>query len=69
MRCCQAHLPRSHVVRVFNMIDAADIAGESHPVSDPTRRALALAGDDAQAKQLVGFTLPRRSCWSIGRAG
>jgi 8-hydroxy-5-deazaflavin:NADPH oxidoreductase len=49
----QAHLPASKVVRAFSMIDAADMSGDGHPEGDPKRRALALAGDDAAAKQLV----------------
>jgi 8-hydroxy-5-deazaflavin:NADPH oxidoreductase len=49
----QAHLPQSHVVRAFNMIEAADMSGDGHPRGDPKRRALALAGDDEAAKQLV----------------
>jgi 8-hydroxy-5-deazaflavin:NADPH oxidoreductase len=49
----QAHLPASRVVRAFSMIDAADMSGDGHPEGDPRRRALALAGDDAGAKQLV----------------
>ena len=49
----QAHLPASRVVRAFSMIDAADMSGDGHPQGDPKRRALALAGDDAGAKQLV----------------
>ncbi len=49
----QAHLPDSHVVRAFSMIDAADMSGDGHPAGDPKRRALALAGDDAAAKRLV----------------
>jgi 8-hydroxy-5-deazaflavin:NADPH oxidoreductase len=49
----QAHLPKSKVVRAFSMIDAADMSGDGHPAGDPRRRALALAGDDAEAKQLV----------------
>jgi predicted dinucleotide-binding enzyme len=49
----QAHLPASRVVRAFSMIDAADMSGDGHPAGDPKRRALALAGDDAAAKQLV----------------
>ena len=49
----QAHLPRSHVVRAFNMIDAADMSGDGHPGGDPKRRALTLAGDDPEAKELV----------------
>jgi 8-hydroxy-5-deazaflavin:NADPH oxidoreductase len=49
----QAHLPASKVVRAFSMIDAADMSGDGHPESDPKRRALALAGDDPAAKELV----------------
>jgi 8-hydroxy-5-deazaflavin:NADPH oxidoreductase len=49
----QARLPRSRVVRAFNMINAAEMSGDGHPRGDPRRRALALAGDDAEARQLV----------------
>jgi 8-hydroxy-5-deazaflavin:NADPH oxidoreductase len=49
----QAHLPKSRVVRAFSMIDAADMSGDGHPKGDPKRRALALAGDDEAARQLV----------------
>ncbi len=49
----QEHLPASKVVRAFSMIDAADMSGDGHPKGDPKRRALALAGDDAEARQLV----------------
>jgi 8-hydroxy-5-deazaflavin:NADPH oxidoreductase len=49
----QAHLPASKVVRAFSMIDAADMSGDGHPQGDPERRALALAGDDPAARQLV----------------
>jgi 8-hydroxy-5-deazaflavin:NADPH oxidoreductase len=49
----QAHLPASRVVRAFSMINAAEMSGDGHPEGDPKRRALALAGDDAAAKQLV----------------
>jgi 8-hydroxy-5-deazaflavin:NADPH oxidoreductase len=49
----QAHLPTSKVVRAFSMIDAGDMSGDGHPEGDPKRRALALAGDDPAAKQLV----------------
>jgi 8-hydroxy-5-deazaflavin:NADPH oxidoreductase len=49
----QAHLPASKVVRAFSMIDAADMSGDGHPKGDPKRRALALAGDDAEARQFV----------------
>jgi 8-hydroxy-5-deazaflavin:NADPH oxidoreductase len=49
----QAHLPASTVVRAFSMVDAADMSGDGHPPGDPKRRALALAGDDQAAKDLV----------------
>jgi 8-hydroxy-5-deazaflavin:NADPH oxidoreductase len=49
----QAHLPTSRVVRAFSMLNAAEMSGDGHPEGDPKRRALALAGDDAAAKQLV----------------
>jgi 8-hydroxy-5-deazaflavin:NADPH oxidoreductase len=49
----QAHLPTSRVVRAFSMINAAEMSGDGHPEGDPKRRALALAGDDAAAKQLA----------------
>ena len=49
----QAHLPASKVVRAFSMLNAADMSGDGHPAGDPRRRALALAGDDPEAKQLV----------------
>ena len=49
----QAHLPDSQVVRAFSMIDAADMSEAGHPAGDPKRRALALAGDDPAARQMV----------------
>ena len=49
----QAHVPTSRVVRAFSMINAAEMSGDGHPEGDPERRALALAGDDSAAKQLV----------------
>jgi len=49
----QAHLPASKVVRAFSMINAGEMSGDGYPQGDPKRRALALAGDDPAAKQLV----------------
>jgi 8-hydroxy-5-deazaflavin:NADPH oxidoreductase len=49
----QAHLPTSRVVRAFSMIGAEEMSSDGHPHGDPRRRALALAGDDLAAKQLV----------------
>jgi 8-hydroxy-5-deazaflavin:NADPH oxidoreductase len=49
----QSHLPKSKVVRAFSMINAAEMSEDGHPKGDPKRRALALSGDDVDAKQLV----------------
>jgi 8-hydroxy-5-deazaflavin:NADPH oxidoreductase len=49
----QRHLPASKVVRAFSMLNAADMSGDGHPPGDLKRRAIALAGDDQQAKDLV----------------
>ena len=35
------------------MLGADDMSGDGRPEGDPERRALALAGDDQRAKQLV----------------
>jgi predicted dinucleotide-binding enzyme len=49
----QKHLPKSHVVKAFNHIGAADLTGHSQVRGSANRRALAIAGDDAQAKATV----------------
>ncbi|MHB1489769.1 cyclohexadienyl dehydrogenase [mine drainage metagenome] len=49
----QAHLPASIVVKAFNHITAADLAISGTPAGSPGRRALAIAGDDARAKETV----------------
>jgi 8-hydroxy-5-deazaflavin:NADPH oxidoreductase len=49
----QARLPASKVVRAFSMLDAADMSGDGHPKGDPKRRAIAVAGDDPDARQFV----------------
>ncbi len=48
-----AHLPQSKVVKAFNHITAADLAEQGSPQGTPNRRALAIAGDDVEAKQTV----------------
>jgi predicted dinucleotide-binding enzyme len=53
----QAHLPRAKVVKAFNQIIAAQIPADGTPAGTPNRRALAVAGDDAAAKQAVGALL------------
>ena len=49
----QSHLPTSKVVKAFNHIGALDILGDAQPAGSAGRRALAIAGDDADAKAAV----------------
>lgn len=49
----QQALPQSRVVKGFNHIFAADITTDAEPAGTPDRRALAIAGDDSQAKDVV----------------
>jgi predicted dinucleotide-binding enzyme len=49
----QAHLPESHVVKVFNNIGSVHLRELARPSGDPERSVLAIAGDDAAAKQAV----------------
>ena len=49
----QAHLPESGVVKVFNNINYRQLATLGRPAGDSDRSALAIAGDDAQAKAAV----------------
>ena len=49
----QAHLPGSRVVKAFNHIQAGHLADHGRPAGTPGRRALAVAGDDAEARATV----------------
>jgi predicted dinucleotide-binding enzyme len=53
----QAHLPQSRVVKAFNHIYAAELTTHGQPAGTPNRRALAIAGDDAEAKKAVAHLL------------
>ena len=53
----QAHLPTSRVVKAFNHIYASQITTDARPAGAKERRALAIAGDDAQAKAAVARLL------------
>ncbi|WP_380165176.1 NADPH-dependent F420 reductase [Jannaschia sp. R86511] len=53
----QAHLPTSHVVKVFNNIYFEHLAALARPSGAPDRSALAVAGDDADAKATVARLL------------
>ena len=48
-----AHLPDSRVVKAFNTIYFEHLATEGEPAGTPGRRALPIAGDDADAKRAV----------------
>jgi predicted dinucleotide-binding enzyme len=74
----QAHLPHSKVVKAFNHIYAAELTTHGLPAGAPNRRALAIAGDDPEAKKTVtqlldqfGFDTvdagPLREGWRIQR--
>jgi 8-hydroxy-5-deazaflavin:NADPH oxidoreductase len=49
----QKHLPKSKVVKAFNHIYAAQLTTDGLPAGAPNRRALVIAGDDANAKAKV----------------
>lgn len=74
----QAHLPQSKVVKAFNHIYAAELTSDGRPAGTKDRRALVIAGDDAEAKRAVtrlldefGFDTvdagPLREGWRIQR--
>jgi len=53
----QAHLPTSKVVKAFNHIYAAELTTHGQPAGTENRRALAIAGDDSEAKAVVSRLL------------
>ncbi len=53
----QAHLPQSKVVKAFNHIYAAELTTHGQPRGSKNRRALVIAGDDADAKEAVTHLL------------
>lgn len=55
----QRHLPQSHVVKAFNHILAAELTTDGTPAGTPGRRALVVAGDDADARARVIALLDR----------
>ncbi len=55
----QDRLTGSHVVKAFNHIAAADITDHAQPSGTDDRRALAIAGDDEQAKATVAELIDR----------
>ena len=55
----QRHLPGSKVVKAFNHIHAASLTTDGQPAGTPNRRALAIAGDDVDAKGVVAGLIDR----------
>jgi len=53
----QAHLPASRVVKAFNHIYAAELTTHGQPAGSTNRRALVIAGNDAEAKKAVARLL------------
>ena len=53
----QAHLPASRVVKAFNHIGSADLTTAGTSSGTPGRRALVVAGDDAEARATVAALL------------
>lgn len=49
----QRHLPTSKVVKAFNHIRSTDLTTDGQPAGTPNRRALAVVGDDADARATV----------------
>jgi 8-hydroxy-5-deazaflavin:NADPH oxidoreductase len=49
----QAHLPESHVVKAFNNISFVHLGRLGRPSGSPERSAIAIAGNDAEAKRTV----------------
>jgi predicted dinucleotide-binding enzyme len=48
-----AHLPGANVVKAFNTMNSKDLATGGAPDGAPERRAIPIAGDDADAKTVV----------------
>ena len=53
------HLPAASLLRSFNHLGYHEIDGEARPAGDPERRAMALAGDDAQARAVLAGVIDR----------
>lgn len=55
----QRALPGASVVKALNNLGAADVTTDGSPAGTPGRRALTVAGDDADAKAVVAGLLDR----------
>jgi 8-hydroxy-5-deazaflavin:NADPH oxidoreductase len=55
----QRHLPATRLVRTLNHIGYHELEEDGRPRGDPQRRALAIAGDDEEARRLVAGVIDR----------
>lgn len=55
----QQHLPTARVVKAFNNITSGDLESQGSPAGTADRRALPVAGDDADAKAVVADLVDR----------
>jgi predicted dinucleotide-binding enzyme len=55
----QRQVPESRVVKAFNHIYAAALTSDGQPAGTTNRRALAIAGNDAEAKRVVTELIDR----------
>ena len=53
------HLTDARLLRAFNHMGYHEIDGEARPAGDPERRALAIAGDDAEARAVLAGVIYR----------
>lgn len=53
------YLKDAQLVRSFNHMGYHEMDGEARPAGDPDRRAMAVAGDDAQARDIVAGIIDR----------
>lgn len=51
------HLPTSRIVKAFNAIPMNDLESDGRPAGAPNRRALPIAGDDAEGKAIAAAWL------------
>lgn len=54
-----SHLSGARLVRSFNHMGYHEMDGDARPAGDPDRRAMALAGDDPQARDIVAGFIDR----------
>jgi 8-hydroxy-5-deazaflavin:NADPH oxidoreductase len=55
----EGRMPGARVVKTLNHIGYHELEEDGRPAGDPARRALAIAGDDAGAKEMVAAFIDR----------